>query len=52
MTQKIFFGNNLQLKINNLIKRLTPVLFLLVTGQKSYTISGADQIINTNYEEL
>ena len=47
MTQKIFFGNNLQLKINNLIKKINPSSILLVTGQKSYTISGADQIINT-----
>ena len=46
MTQKIFFGNNLQSKINNLIKKINPSSILLVSGQKSYSISGADQIIN------
>ena len=46
MTQKIYFGNNYQSRMNNLIKKINPKSILLVTGKKSYTTSGAKEIIN------
>ena len=44
--QKIFFGNNQQSRLKSLIKSIKPNMIFLVTGDKSYLLSGSKKLID------
>ena len=45
MSQKIYFGYGVYKELSRILKKHTPHSIFLVTGKKSFTLSGAEKLL-------
>lgn len=55
MSQKIYFGYGVYKELSRILKKHTPCSLFLVTGKKSFTLSGAEKLLGgiiNKYEHI